>query len=101
MYQVPIVAGWRGSVEYEVCLTLLHITSTGNRTPDLDFLILSPTPYPLDHVLPLLIAVLTGSANKQHSQARVVDCLLLFGQVAQKNSTHKHMLLIVNCCFDR
>ena len=39
--------GWvdRGSVEYEVCPTLLHMASTGNRTPDL--LILSPTPYPL------------------------------------------------------
>ena len=35
--------GWvdRGSVEY-VCPTLLHMTSTGNRTPDP--LILSPTP---------------------------------------------------------
>ena len=29
--------GWvdRGSVEYEVCPTLLHMASTGNRTPDL------------------------------------------------------------------
>ena len=34
--------GWvdQGSVEYEVCPTLLHMASTGNRTPDL--LILSP-----------------------------------------------------------
>ena len=42
--------GWvdRGSVEYEVCLTLLHMASTGNRTPDL--LILSPMPYPLGHM---------------------------------------------------
>ena len=34
--------GWvdRGSMEYEVCPTLLHMASTGNRTPDL--LILSP-----------------------------------------------------------
>ena len=39
----------RGSVEYEVCSTLLHMASTGNRTPDL--LILSPTPYPLGHML--------------------------------------------------
>ena len=41
--------GWvdRGSVGYEVCPTLLHIASNGNRTPDL--LILSPTPYPLGH----------------------------------------------------
>ena len=47
--------GWvgRGSVEYEVCPTLLHMASTGNRTPDL--LILSPTPYPLGHVLPQVI----------------------------------------------
>ena len=44
--------GWvdRGSVVYEVCPTLLHMASTGNRTPDL--LILSPTPYPLGHMLP-------------------------------------------------
>ena len=43
--------GWmdQGSVEYEVCSTLLHMASTGNRTPD--FLILSPTPYPLGHML--------------------------------------------------
>ena len=44
--------GWvdRGSVEYEVCPTLLHVASTGKRTPDL--LILSPMPYPLGHMLP-------------------------------------------------
>ena len=43
--------GWvdRGSVEYEVCLTLLHMASTGNQTPDL--LILSPMPYPLGHMV--------------------------------------------------
>ena len=40
----------RGSVEYKICPTLLHMASTGNRTPDL--LILSPTPYPLGHMLP-------------------------------------------------
>ena len=37
------------SVEIEVCPTLLHMASTGNRTPDL--LILSPMPYPLGHML--------------------------------------------------
>ena len=44
--------GWvdQGSVEYKVCSTLLHMTSTGNRTKDL--LILSPMPYPLGHMLP-------------------------------------------------
>ena len=43
--------GWdRGSVEYEVCPTLQHVASTGNRTPDL--LILSPMLYPLSHMLP-------------------------------------------------
>ena len=38
--------GWvgQGSVEYEVCLTHLHMASTGNRSQDL--LILSPTLYP-------------------------------------------------------
>ena len=40
----------QGSVEHEVCPTLLHMTSTGIRT--LDLLILSPTPYPLGHMLP-------------------------------------------------
>ena len=38
----------RGSVEYE-CPTLLHMASNGNRTPE--HLILSPTPYPLCHML--------------------------------------------------
>ena len=47
----------RGSVEYEVCLTLLHMASSGNRTPD--HLILSPMPYPL------------GSANKLTSRISV------------------------------
>ena len=44
--------GWvdLGSAECEVYPTLLHMASTGNRTPDL--LILSPTPYPLGHMLP-------------------------------------------------
>ena len=40
----------RGSMEWEVCPTLPHKTSCGNRTPDL--LILSQTPYPLGHMLP-------------------------------------------------
>ena len=39
----------QGSVEYEVCSTLPHMASTGNRTTDL--LILSPMPYPLGHML--------------------------------------------------
>ena len=38
----------RGSMEWEVCLTLLLMTSTGNRTPDL--LILSLMPYSLGHM---------------------------------------------------
>ena len=38
----------RGRMEWEVCLTLLHVTSGGNWTPDL--LILSPTPCLLDHI---------------------------------------------------
>ena len=47
--------GWvdRGSVDYEVCPTLVHMAS-----PDL--LILSPTPYPLDHVLPPIKYILKG-----------------------------------------
>ena len=43
----------RGCVEYEICPSVLHVTSTGNQTPDL--LILSPTPYPPDHMLCYLI----------------------------------------------
>ena len=44
--------GWvdRGSVEYEVCPTLLRMASSGNRTRD--HLILSPMLYPLGHMLP-------------------------------------------------
>ena len=44
--------GWMdgGRVEYEVCLAILHMASTENRTPDL--LILNP-PYPLGHMLSL------------------------------------------------
>ena len=43
--------GWvdQGSVEYEVCLTLLYMTSTENWT--LDRLILSPPPYLFGDVL--------------------------------------------------
>ena len=50
--QVPISAGWTEAVwnMYEVCRTLLHMTSAGNWTPDL--LILSQMPYPLSHVFP-------------------------------------------------
>ena len=40
----------RGSMEWKVCLTLLHMTSSGNGTSDL--LTLSLTPYPLVHMLP-------------------------------------------------
>ena len=40
----------QGSEEYKVCLTLLQMARTGNRTPDL--VISSPMPYPLEHVLP-------------------------------------------------
>ena len=52
VHQVPHY-GWvdRGSVEYEVYPTLLHMASTGNwHTPDL--LILSTTTYPLGNMLP-------------------------------------------------
>ena len=49
VHQVPIIVGWTASSECKVCLTLLHMASTGNRTPDL--VILSPTPNPLGHML--------------------------------------------------
>ena len=44
--------GWmdQSSVEYEVCPTLLHMVSTGKR----DLVILSPTRYPLGHMLPAI-----------------------------------------------
>ena len=53
----------RGSMEWEVCPTLLYITSSGNRALDL---ILSPTPYPLGHMLPWKLCVsftLSSSLN--------------------------------------
>ena len=42
----------RGSREWEVCLTLLHMTSNGSWT--WDHLILSPMPYPLSKMFPNL-----------------------------------------------
>ena len=47
--------GWvdQGSLEYNVFPTLLHMANTGNRTPYL--LILSLTPYPLGHMFPHII----------------------------------------------
>ena len=39
-----------GSMEWEVCLTLLHMSSNGNRTPGI--LILSAMLYPPGHMLP-------------------------------------------------
>ena len=62
--------GWvdRGSVEYEVCPILLHMASTGNRTPDL--LILSPTPYPLGHVLPSHTLLHGSHCNKMPPYTR-------------------------------
>ena len=58
--------GWvdRGSVEYEVCPTLLHMASTGNRTPDL--LILSPTPYPLGHVAAIHVCSVVFQCHQQN-----------------------------------
>ena len=44
--------GDQASVEYEVLPTNQHVASIGNGTPD--FFILSPMPYPLDHVLSLI-----------------------------------------------
>ena len=58
VHQVPVMAGCtQRSVEYKVCLTLLHMTSAWNQTPDL--LILNPTPYLVSHVLPT-------TCNKSH-----------------------------------
>ena len=47
-HQVPITARWTEAVWNEKCAR--HMTSSGNRIPDL--LILSPTPYPQGHMLP-------------------------------------------------
>ena len=53
VHQVPNMAGWTQAVWQcdwgNVCPTLLHMASTGNRTSDL--LILSPMPYPLGDML--------------------------------------------------
>ena len=41
----------RGSMEWKVCPTVLHMTSNGNpRDPPRDLNILSPIPYPLGHI---------------------------------------------------
>ena len=46
-HQVPITAG---CTDVKFCLTLIHMSSSRNRTPGL--LILSPMPYPLCQMLP-------------------------------------------------
>ena len=48
-------------MEYEVYPTLLHMTSSGNQTPD--FLILSPTSYPLGDVFPSVSICLESLAQ--------------------------------------
>ena len=50
----PLRLGGPRQCGIQSCLTLLHMPSTGNRTPDL--LILSPTPYPLGHMLPSVLS---------------------------------------------
>ena len=63
MNQVLIIwAGGLRQCEYEVCPTLLHMTSTGNQTPDL--LISNPIPYKLGHMLPY---VHLSSASNSYS----------------------------------
>ena len=47
-------AGWtQAAVEFKVCPTLLHMSSAGNRTPDP--LILSPKPYPVGYMFPVIL----------------------------------------------
>ena len=67
--------GWvdQGSVEYEVFPTLLHVARTGNRTTDL--LILSPTPYPLGHMLPQIVAELI--VNQTTKVPWIIDSFFL------------------------
>ena len=63
----------QGSVEYEVCLTCLHMTTTRNRTPNL--LIFSPMPYPLGHMFRHVIINCCSGKNgprKQNSSRNVM-----------------------------
>ena len=59
----------RGNVGYEVCPTLLHIASNGNRT--LDLLILSPTPHPLGHNVRCLSNISSYLTYKQVKDSAV------------------------------
>ena len=49
VHRVPIMAGWTKAVWNTKFAQHLHMASNGNWIPDL--LILSPTPYPLGHML--------------------------------------------------
>ena len=55
-YSIWIDLSWQNSIIHlcilPMYLTIPHMVSTGNLNPD--FLILSPTPYPLGHMLPLV-----------------------------------------------
>ena len=83
----------RGSVEYKVCPTLLHMTSAENRTPDL--LILSPTACPLCHVYQniLLRDVMAHIDRVSHgsSQSVLSDWVFhvpLFGQIYNQKAEY-------------
>ena len=73
--------GWvdRGSVEYEVCLTLLNMASTGNGTPDLLISSPMPCPYAPNYDKKINISLATSFL------AELLWCTsLLFGQVANE-----------------
>ena len=92
--------GWvdRGSVEYEVYPTLLHMASTGNRTPDL--LILSPTPYPLGHMLPQVHQILTFTNYHEvtHVSHRKFSSFLITAASRQLLCMHAHIDRVSSMC---
>ena len=71
-------------MEWEVCPTLLHMTSSGNRTPDL--LILSPTPYQLGHML-IFMYIFTELYHKNCSLFIRILCSSLTHNVRKKKET--------------
>ena len=58
-----LITAWvdRVSVEYKVCPTILHMASTGNRTPDLRLSPYAPSTWP--HALMLLFICICATYN--------------------------------------
>ena len=85
--------GWVdwGSVEYEVCPTLLHVNSTGNRTPDP--LILNSPPYPLGNMLYSyrvhISSILVRSWTNILEWTQLLQIIILFTLITKQNSRNQ------------